>query len=110
MILIQRVLMLLLLTVALTPSVYPALSKQIVYRYDDHRYLVLVGHRCQGVVWYVDNKRNIKTEVTSSSFRLFLKPYIHPSERYIAITDYDASFFYVSRDYGQNFEIVSYAP
>ncbi len=36
---------------------------QIIYRFDDHRYLELVGYYCQGALNYVDTKRGIKSEI-----------------------------------------------
>ncbi len=101
----QRIAILLLIIMHFI-SLAQAGSQQVIYRYDENRFLVLVGQRCQGALWYVDSKRNIKTEVLSGSYKVFAKPYIHPSERYIAITDYASSFFLVSRDYGEHFDIV----
>ncbi len=105
----QRIAILLLIIMHFI-SLAQAGSQQVIYRYDENRFLVLVGQRCQGALWYVDSKRNIKTEVLSGSYKVFAKPYIHPSERYIAITDYASSFFLVSRDYGEHFDIVRYSP
>ena len=58
---------------------------QVVYRFDDHRYLELKGWDCEGALTYVDTRRNIRSEVTSQFYRLFTKKYVHPSERYIAL-------------------------
>ncbi|WP_457566876.1 T6SS immunity protein Tli3 family protein, partial [Enterobacter asburiae] len=38
---------------------------QVVYRFDDHRYLELKGWNCEGELWYTDTKRGIHTEPVS---------------------------------------------
>ena len=74
---------------------------QVVYRFDDHRWLELHGVACQGALWFVDEKRDIRSEVSSQFYRIFTKPYINASERYIAIPSWDSAHFTVSRDYGR---------
>lgn len=74
---------------------------QVVYRFDDHRWLELHGIACQGALWFVDEKRDIRSEVSSQFYRIFTKPYINASERYIAVPSWDSAHFSVSRDYGQ---------
>ena len=81
---------------------------QVIYRFDDHRYLELTGYRCEGALWYVDLKRQIRTQLTFHSYRLFLKPFIHPSERYIAVPLSDLSAIMVSTDYGRTFRDSAY--
>lgn len=83
---------------------------QVVYRFDDHRYLELVGFNCEGALWYTDTQRNIHTEVTSQFYRLFTKKYVHPSEKYIAITYYDVSGVMVSKDYGKTWHDAHFMP
>ncbi|MDR3711553.1 MAG: hypothetical protein P4L51_01965, partial [Puia sp.] len=83
---------------------------QVVYRFDDHRYLELKGFYCEGELWYVDNKMNIRSQVHRQFYRVFTKKYIHPSERYIAITSYGAGGFTISKDYGRTWEGASFAP
>ncbi len=74
---------------------------QVVYRFDDHRWLELHGVACEGALWFVDEKRDIRSEVSSQFYRIFTKPYINASERYIAIPSWDSAHFTVSRDYGR---------
>ncbi|ECE6548476.1 hypothetical protein DQ788_18600, partial [Salmonella bongori] len=77
---------------------------QVVYRFDDHRYLELEGFYCEGALWYNDTQRGIRAEVVERDtpiFRVSTFKYIHPSERYIAIPWRDLSGFLISRDYGQ---------
>lgn len=83
---------------------------QVVYRFDDHRYLELIGFNCEGALWYTDTQRNIHSEVSSQFYRLFTKKYIHPSEKYIAITYYDVSGVMVSKDYGKTWSDARFAP
>ncbi|EPM7731984.1 T6SS immunity protein Tli3 family protein, partial [Klebsiella aerogenes] len=30
---------------------------QVIYRFDDHRYLELKGWDCEGELWYTDSQR-----------------------------------------------------
>ena len=30
---------------------------QVIYRYDDNRYLELKGYNCEGALWYHDGKK-----------------------------------------------------
>ena len=83
---------------------------QVVYRFDDHRYLELVGFNCQGALWFTDTQRNIHSEVSSQFYRVFTKKYIHPSEKYIAITYYDVSGVMVSKDYGKTWHDARFMP
>lgn len=76
---------------------------QVVYRFDDHRYLELTGFDCEGGLTYIDTKRNIRHQIydISDGYRIFTKKFIHPSERYIVIPEFeDANTFAISKDYG----------
>ncbi|RHI03484.1 hypothetical protein DW184_07010 [Enterobacter cloacae] len=83
---------------------------QVVYRFDDYRYLELKGWDCEGELWYTDTKRGIHSEPVSQFYRLFTRKFIHPSERYIAITGWGAGGFMVSKDYGQTWHSAGIAP
>ncbi|EPD0165121.1 T6SS immunity protein Tli3 family protein [Enterobacter hormaechei] len=83
---------------------------QVVYRFDDHRYLELKGWDCEGELWYTDTKRGIHTEPVSQFYRLFTRKFIHPSERYIALTGWGVSGFIVSKDYGKTWRSVAFSP
>ncbi len=82
---------------------------QVIYRFDDHRYLELKGYYCEGALWYTDTKRGIHVEVESQFYRAFAGKYIHPSKRYIAIPGWDSGGFTVSKDYGETWKTVTYA-
>nr|WP_159464711.1 hypothetical protein [Scandinavium goeteborgense] len=83
---------------------------QMVYRFDDHRYLELKGWDCEGELWYTDTKRGIHSQPASQFYRIFTRKYIHPSEKYIAITNWGADGFIVSKDYGQTWSDALYSP
>ncbi|MGR5945981.1 T6SS immunity protein Tli3 family protein [Enterobacter sp. C4G1] len=83
---------------------------QVVYRFDDHRYLELKGWDCEGELWYTDTQRGIHTEPVSQFYRIFTKKYVHPSEKYIAITGWGVGGFRVSKDYGQTWQIAQFSP
>ncbi|MCK6687134.1 hypothetical protein L8P92_11780 [Enterobacter asburiae] len=83
---------------------------QVVYRFDDHRYLELKGWDCEGELWYTDTQRGIHTEPVSQFYRIFTKKYVHPSERYIALPTWDVSGFLVSKDYGQTWHDALFSP
>ena len=83
---------------------------QVVYRFDDHRYLELTGFNCEGALWYTDTQKEIHTEVTSQFYRVFTRKYVHPSERYISITYWDVSGFIISKDYGKTWQNARFSP
>ena len=83
---------------------------QVIYRFDDHRYLELKGWGCEGELWYTDTLRGIHTEPVSQFYRIFTKKFIHPSDRYIAIPNWEIDGFIVSKDNGQTWSPVGYSP
>lgn len=80
-------------------------STQIVYRFDDHRYLELTGYGCEGAVSFVDTNRGIRTEVVSQFWRLFLGRYVHADNDsgYLVVPYEDGSAFEISKDFGKTF-------
>ncbi len=46
---------------------------QVIYRFDDHRYLELKGWGCEGELWYTDTLRGIHTEPVSQFYRIYTK-------------------------------------
>ncbi|WP_336369558.1 T6SS immunity protein Tli3 family protein [Rahnella perminowiae] len=83
---------------------------QVVYRFDDHRYLELKGWDCVGALWYTDTQKTIHTEVVKQFYQIFTQPFIHPSEKYIAIPGLNVSEFVVSKDYGKTWQTAVFAP
>ncbi|AIN14170.1 T6SS immunity protein Tli3 family protein [Yersinia pseudotuberculosis] len=86
---------------------------QVVYRFDDNRYLELTGFNCEGALWFTDTRRNIHSEIyeISDRYQIFTKKFIHPSERYIVIPQYNgSSSFLISKDYGKTWEGARFAP
>ncbi|CAM3948416.1 hypothetical protein RABR111495_20340 [Rahnella bruchi] len=82
---------------------------QVIYRFDDHRYLELKGYDCEGELWYTDTIRGIHTEPVSQFYHIFTHKFMHPSARYIAIPGWGTVMggFKVSKDYGQTWELGS---
>ncbi|MNC03706.1 hypothetical protein D3C75_511230 [compost metagenome] len=86
---------------------------QVIYRFDDHRYLELEGFNCEGALWYNDTQRNIRSEVLerdSPIFRISFFRYVHPSEKYISIPWDDLSGLLISKNYGQTWGRARFAP
>ena len=84
---------------------------EVIYRYDDNRYLELKGFNCDGALWYHDNKRSIHKEIYDgifASFRIFTGEYIHPSDKYIFIPEWEPGAYTISKDYGQTWQVASY--
>ena len=79
---------------------------QVVYRFDDHRYLELKGFNCEGELWYTDTQRGIHSQPGLQFYRIFTKKFVHPSERYIAIPWWGdlVAGFTVSKDNGKTWE------
>lgn len=46
---------------------------QVVYRFDDHRYLELKGWDCEGELWFSDTKKGIHSQIASQFYRIFTK-------------------------------------
>jgi hypothetical protein len=81
----------------------PLTPTQVVYRFDDHRWLELTGWLCEGALIYVDAEQHIRTVASPQFYRIVSYPYIHPSTRYIAIPFRDLSAIMISRDGGRTF-------
>ena len=77
--------------------------QQVIYRFDDHRYLVLIGYNCEGALWFIDKKNGIETEAADRFFQLSSFKFIHPSTKYIAIPVRDLSEILISKDGGRTF-------
>jgi hypothetical protein len=53
---------------------------QVVYRFDDHRYLELKGWNCEGELWYTDTQRAfIHSHIFSFTGYLPKNSFIPPS-------------------------------
>lgn len=86
---------------------------QVIYRFDDHRYLELEGFYCEGALWYNDTRRHIRAELVERDtpiFRISFFKYVHPSEKYIVVPWDDLSAFMVSKDYGQTWGSARFSP
>ncbi|MDI7418740.1 T6SS immunity protein Tli3 family protein [Cronobacter turicensis] len=83
---------------------------QVVYRFDDHRYLELKGWDCVGELWYTDTKRGIHSQIYSQFYRIFTKKFLHPSDRYLAIPIWTSDSLRVSKDYGRTWQQAMFSP
>ena len=83
---------------------------QVVYRFDDHRYLELKGWDCEGELWYTDTQKAIHSQPYFQFYRIYTKQFIHNSERYIAIPAWESAGFIVSKDYGKTWHPSSFSP
>ncbi|MCK7309972.1 T6SS immunity protein Tli3 family protein [Enterobacter quasiroggenkampii] len=83
---------------------------QVVYRFDDHRFLELKGWDCEGELWYTDTQRGIHSQPYSQFYRIFTKKFIHPSERYIVLTSWGGGAFTVSKDFGKTWQLAQFSP
>ncbi|MDM2756149.1 hypothetical protein OGY69_12835 [Citrobacter sp. Cpo086] len=87
------------------------IPSQVIYRYDDNRYLELKGFDCEGALWYHDNRRNIHKELVNgvySTYQIFSGVYIHPSDKYILIPRWEPDAYKISKDYGQTWQVAIY--
>lgn len=83
---------------------------QVVYRFDDHRYLELKGWDCEGELWYTDTQRSIHSQVYYQFYRIFTRKFEHPSEKYMSIPLWGADSFRVSKDYGRTWQLAQFSP
>ena len=100
-----------LILTTMTLTVEGKVPSQIIYRYDNNRYLELKGFNCDGALWYHDTTRNIHKELIDgkfASFRVFTGAYIHPSDKYIFIPDWEPTAYLISKDYGQTWRVATY--
>lgn len=81
---------------------------QIVYRFDDHRYIQLTGYRCEGRAYFIDEKEKIYYELAAHSWDLFTGPFIHPSKNYISIPLSDLSAISISTNGGRTFRMAHF--
>lgn len=85
------------------------IPSQVIYRFDDNRYLELIGYDCEGYVVYHDTKRNITKSIYGNPiYRVFTGVYIHPSEQYILVPEWEPGAYKISKDYGQTWQVATY--
>ncbi|WP_413596482.1 hypothetical protein, partial [Citrobacter youngae] len=85
------------------------IPSQVIYRFDDNRYLELIGYDCEGYVVYHDVKRNIHKSIYGNPiYRVFSGEFIHPSEQYILVPEWEPGAYKISKDYGQTWQVAKY--
>lgn len=85
---------------------YLSTKKQVIYRYDENRYLELQGENCEGLIWYHDTKNNIHTRIDELFFtanRLPKYGYFNPGKEYIGIPTHNLDAIMFSYDGGRTF-------
>ncbi|MGK3374357.1 T6SS immunity protein Tli3 family protein, partial [Citrobacter youngae] len=66
------------------------IPSQVIYRFDDNRYLELIGYDCEGYVVYHDIKRKIHKSIYGNPiYRVFSGEFIHPSEQYVLVPEWE---------------------
>ncbi|CEJ67543.1 MULTISPECIES: hypothetical protein [Citrobacter] len=82
---------------------------QVIYRFDDNRYLELIGYDCEGYVVYHDIKRKVHKSIYGNPiYRVFSGEFIHPSEQYILVPEWEPGAYKISKDYGQTWQVAKY--
>ena len=85
------------------------IPSQVIYRFDDNRYLELIGYDCEGYVVYHDIKRNIHKSIYGNPiYRVFSGEFIHPSEQYVLVPEWEPGAYKISKDYGQTWQVATY--
>ncbi|OCF99941.1 T6SS immunity protein Tli3 family protein [Gilliamella sp. wkB308] len=79
---------------------------QVVYRFDENRYLLLTGYRCQGQVYFIDDKEQVYYQLAAHSQRVYTEPYRHPAKNYISVPLADLSAIDTSIDGGRSFKSI----
>jgi hypothetical protein len=79
---------------------------QIVYRFDENRYILLTGYRCEGQAYFIDDKEQVYFSIAPHSWRVYTEPYRHPAKNYISIPYYELSDFETSIDGGRSFRTI----
>lgn len=85
-------------------------ATQVIYRFDDHRYLTMTGYGCEGAIYYVDEKRKMRSTYMDQFARVFLPRIVHADDDgdFIFVPYADASGFAVSKDHGETFQDASW--
>ena len=76
---------------------------QVVFRFDEHRFIQLTGYGCQGRMYYIDEQKQIYYELARHSAKVLTEPFAHMPEDYIFIPSSDYSAIDFSQDGGRSF-------
>ena len=71
---------------------------QVVFRFDEHRFIQLTGYDYQGQMYYIDDQKQIYYELARHSAEVLTEPFAHMPEDYIFIPLSDYSAINVSLD------------
>ena len=79
---------------------------QVVFRFDDHRFIQLTGYGCRGRMYYIDEQKQIYYELARHSGEVLTEPFAHMPEDYIFVPLSDYSAIDVSLDGGHSFSTI----
>ncbi|MDF7669695.1 hypothetical protein PT276_00510 [Orbaceae bacterium ESL0721] len=79
---------------------------QVVFRFDESRYLQLTGSGCRGKLYYIDEKSQVYNELAVHSAEVLTEPFAHTAGDYILIPRTNYSTFRYSQDGGRMFKTV----
>ncbi|WP_392563932.1 hypothetical protein RHO13_12130 [Orbus wheelerorum] len=79
---------------------------QVVFRFDEYRYLQLTGIGCEGKLYYIDEQKQIYNELAVHSARVVTEPFAHTVGDYIFIPYGDYSGIRYSQDGGRTFKSI----
>ncbi|MDF7669696.1 hypothetical protein PT276_00515 [Orbaceae bacterium ESL0721] len=83
---------------------------QVVFRFDESRYLQLTGSGCRGKLYYVDEKNQVYNELAVHSAEIITEPFAHTAGDYIFVPYDDYSGVPYSQDGGRIFKTVHFSP
>ncbi|XKM12780.1 hypothetical protein RCS94_07050 [Orbaceae bacterium ac157xtp] len=79
---------------------------QVVFRFDEHRYVQLTGSNCVGKLYYIDEQKQIYHELSVHSAKVITEPFAHTVGDYIFVPYTDYSGVRYSQDGGRTFKII----
>jgi hypothetical protein len=83
---------------------------QIVFRFDEYRYLQLTGSGCRGKLYYIDEQKQVYYELAVHSARVLTEPFAHTVGDYIFVPYEDYSGSLYSQNGGRTFKKIDISP
>ncbi|MDF7669684.1 hypothetical protein PT276_00455 [Orbaceae bacterium ESL0721] len=83
---------------------------QVVFRFDESRYLQLTGSGCRGKLYYIDEKSQVYNELAVHSAEVLTEPFAHTAGDYIFVPYETYSGVLYSQDGGRIFKTVHTSP
>lgn len=79
---------------------------QVVFRFDEFRYLQLTGSGCRGKLYYIDEQKQVYNQLAVHSAEVLTEPFAHTVGDYIFVPFEDYSGSLYSQDGGRTFKII----